>query len=93
MKYEKLNIEIINEYYFDKVEELDNCIELYSNGILNFKVYHNSKVYAYNSSKVYAFNSSIIDAYDNSKVTARGNSKVIDCGNSKTEKEKEYEKN
>ena len=76
MRYEKLNIEITNEQYFDKIEELGNYIELYSNNILKFEVYPNSRIDAYDSSKVGAFDCSRIRAYDNSTVYAKDSSKV-----------------
>ena len=95
MKYDKQNIEIINEHYFDEIEELDDCIKLYNNGVLKFLIYHNSTVracdssiilYAYNNSKIYAlyaYDNSEVFAYDDSEVIAYDNSTVYAYNNSK----------
>lgn len=69
-KFEKLNITIKNFEKLDKVEEEENCVKIFLNGIMQFKVYNNSTVNAYDNSTVYAWNSSTVNAYDNSKVNA-----------------------
>lgn len=70
MRYEKLNIEITNEHYFDNIIQYNDVIELYSNNILKFKVYRNSGVCAYNSSLIDVYGSSRVSAYDKSTVNA-----------------------
>jgi hypothetical protein len=82
MKYEKLNIEITNEHYFDRIEELEDCIKLYNDDTLQFIIYNNSNVHAYESSKVYAYGKSKVDAYGNSTVCANDNSTVCAYDNS-----------
>lgn len=76
MKNKKLNIEITNEHYFDKVETLETCIRLYDGDTLQFIVYKNSKVVVYSNTKIYTYDNSLVFAYNNSIVYAYNYSKV-----------------
>lgn len=82
MKYEKLNIEIINENFFDRIEELEDYIELYNGDTLQFTVYKNSNVRASNNSTMYTFDSSKVYAYDSSTIYAHNSSIVYACNSS-----------
>lgn len=82
MKYEKLNIEIISEHYFDNIIQYDDYIGLYSKGVLKFKVYCNSTVNAFDSSTVYIYENSAVAAYENSTVFAYNSSTVYALDNS-----------